>query len=144
MKQVRNLDRSARNGRPLMAGWLGAGFLAIVALLVSGCSPLTRLLVEQERSIQATPPEMVPYLRMSKDVGETHARLKELGFTERDITYLPPGWLERGFPNLTPEQKAGIKLELWTKDSWHRAALSLLILGDEVLFVTWRLQPFTP
>ena len=144
MEQVRNLDRSARNGRPLMAGWLGAGFLAIVALLVSGCSPLTRLLAEQDSSIQATPPEMVPYLRLSRDLGETQARLRGLGFTMLDNSSLPPGWLERDFPDLTPEQKIGVRLESWHSNSWHRAIVSLLVQGEEVLFVTWFLQPFAP
>lgn len=87
---------------------------------------------------------MVPYLGLSRNVDETHARLKELGFIELDDRYLPHGWLERDFPNLTPEQKAGVRLELWRKDSWHRAIISLLILGDEVLLVNWSLQPFAP
>lgn len=118
-------------------------FLAGVAcLVVSGCSPLTRLLGETSESVGGVPPEQVPYMRLSRDLQQTEARFAELGFRENPVDSFLLDWRERLFFNATPDQLEGTIARSYSSETWHRGNFTLLVRGDEVLLVTWRLQPF--
>lgn len=126
------------------AGWLGAALVAVAGAV--GCSPVTRLYLEQPLQWGGVPPEDVPFLDLSASLAHSAEVLEQSGyrFDPPEILGSTRPEMKWMFSNAAPGVYEASTIRIYFKSAWHRGMFYLLCKDDEVLLVSWHISNMSP